>query len=131
MSNHPPHIIDHDKKLTPSALIPFCDFGGSMSAMGTIIDQFDVPVCNSFKAKIFKDQLCYEVDPNDFINKDYLNKKKLGMSFYIDTNEDRQVPSASSVDSTFKVYLDTLGNNFDVCLMLHVDKYIIINLIVV
>ena len=102
-----------------------------MSAMGTIIDQFDVPVCNSFKAKIFKDQLCYEVDPNDFINKDYLNKKKLGMSFYIDTNEDRQVPSASSVDSTFKVYLDTLGNNFDVCLMLHVDKYIIINLIVV
>ena len=38
--------------MAPAALIPFCEFGGSQSAMGDKIDQFDVPVCNSFKAKI-------------------------------------------------------------------------------
>ena len=32
-----------------------------MSAMGVKIDKFDVPVCNSFQAKILNDQLCYEV----------------------------------------------------------------------
>ena len=32
--------------------------------MGVNIKQFDVPVCNSFKAKILNDQLCYEIDLN-------------------------------------------------------------------
>ena len=32
--------------------------------MGVKIDQFDVPVCNSFEATVLNDQLCYEVDPN-------------------------------------------------------------------
>ena len=49
--NHPVHIKTKDYKISPSAFIPFCDFGGSMSAMGVKIDQFDVPVCNSFQAK--------------------------------------------------------------------------------
>ena len=37
-----------------------------MSAMGVKIDKFDVPVCNSFQAKILNDQLCYEVNLNNF-----------------------------------------------------------------
>ena len=40
-----------------------------MSAMGIKIEQFDVPVCNSFQAKILYDQLCYEVDLSKFSNK--------------------------------------------------------------
>ena len=56
--------MTHDNQLSPSAFIPFCDFGGNMATMGVKIDQFDVPVCNSFQAKILNDQLCYEVDLN-------------------------------------------------------------------
>ena len=37
-----------------------------MSAMGIMLDLFDVPVCNSFQARILNDQLCYEVDLNPF-----------------------------------------------------------------
>jgi len=37
-----------------------------MSAMGVKIDQFNVPVCNAFEAKIMNDQLCYEVDLERF-----------------------------------------------------------------
>ena len=60
--------------------------------MGVKIDQFNVPVCNSFQAKVLNDQLCYEVDLNRFRNLDKTNKQlKLGFAFILDYNEDRQV----------------------------------------
>ena len=63
-----------------------------MSAMGLKIAQFDVPVCNSFQAKILNDQLCYEVDLNTFSNKSNIkNELDLGFSIIMDYNEDRQV----------------------------------------
>ena len=63
-----------------------------MSSVGVKIDQFDVPVCNSFQAKVLNDQLCYEVDLNRFSNKDNFDKElELGFNFLMDYNEDRQV----------------------------------------
>ena len=52
-----------------------------------------LPVCNSFQAKIVKDQLCYEVDLNEFSNKENNLRKELksGFAFIMDYNEDRQV----------------------------------------
>ena len=62
-----------------------------MSAMGQNIEQFDIPVCNSFKAKILNDQLCYEVDLDSFKNFENVeNQIKLGFGFIMDYNEDRQ-----------------------------------------
>ena len=60
-----------------------------MKIMGDDIDQFDVPVCNSFKAKILNDQLCYEVDLNDY--KDFFTNENLkkGLKFLVDENRDR------------------------------------------
>ena len=55
--NHPVHIITKDKQMSPSALIPFCEFGGDMSKVGVMIDHFEIPVCNSFESKIMNDQL--------------------------------------------------------------------------
>ena len=83
------HLIDEEGNLSPTALIPFCDFGGNMSAMGVKIDQFDYPVCSCFEAKIVHDQLCYELDPNKFIDKTE-DSRKLDLLLIIDYNEDRQ-----------------------------------------
>ena len=98
-----------------------------MSIMGKRIKKFDVPVCNSFKAKILNDQLCYEVDLNRFsAKKDNIeNELKLGFHFLMDYNEDRQVTfdynsmkkelglaksfSASDQNRHAFVYLDTIG----------------------
>ena len=92
MSNHPVHLVNRKNEKSPSALIPFCDFGGNMSSMGVKIDQFDFPVCNSFEAKILNDQLCYEVNLNKYSDKDNIKKElKLGLNFVMDYNEDRQV----------------------------------------
>ena len=113
--------------MSPSAFIPFCQFGGNMSSMGVKIDQFDVPVCTAFQAKILNDQLCYEVDLNSFADKDNIeNELKLGLNFLMDYNEDRQVTFqrnyekvkdvnwANSIvesdkDRHAKIYVDTIG----------------------
>ena len=75
--------------MNPTALIPFCEFGGNISAMGVKIGQLETPVCNSFRAKIIKNQLCFEVDPNKYKDKIDL-KSDLSLSFFIHYNEDRE-----------------------------------------
>ena len=90
-----------------------------MSAMGIKIEQFDVPVCNSFQAKILNDQLCYEVDLSKFSNKGNIERElKLGFNFIMDYNEDRQIildenitneESESDKNNHAFIYLDTIG----------------------
>ena len=104
------HIIDEDGELSPTALIPFCEFGGNMSVMGVKIDQFDVPVCNSFRPKIIKDQLCYTVDPNEYKHKIDL-EGDLSITLFIHFNEERQMEDIDDLEEPF-VTIDTIGNNF-------------------
>jgi len=90
MTTHPVHIVDNDGNLNPTALVPFCSISGNYSAMGVKIDQVEVPVCNSFRPKILRDQLCYTVDLNKFKQKIKFNKNVF-FSFFIDYNEDRDL----------------------------------------
>ena len=99
-----------------------------MSSIGVKIDQFNFPVCNSFRAKIYNDQLCYEVDLNRFSNKSNIaNELEVGFLFLMDYNEDRQVNIQSTSAEEIKrsgmaanlvesdknqhafIYLDTIG----------------------
>ena len=66
VSSHPVHLIDKAGKALPSAFIPFCEFGGNMSTLSKNNAAFKLPVCNSFKDKILNDQMCYEVDLNQY-----------------------------------------------------------------
>ena len=87
------HLVDKVGKLSPSAFIPFCDFGGNMSAMGMkIINSSALPYCRIFEAKVMQDQLCYEVDLDKHKSRAKFDKYlKLGLVFLMDYNEDRQV----------------------------------------
>ena len=112
VTNHPVHILNVNETFSPSAFIPFCAFGEDMKAMGKEIDGFDDPVCNSFKAKIRNDQLCYEVDLNKFKSSFSQSSLKKGFTFYVDLNQDKQYPTkvSDSEDMDFMVYLNALGN---------------------
>ena len=88
ISNHPVHILDKNRDLSPSSFIPFCQFGDKV--LGIKIPQFPVPVCNIFRPKILNDQLCYEVDLNQFKESLSASNLKKGIIFFIDNNEDRQ-----------------------------------------
>ena len=107
VTNNPVHLIDQDGRLYPTALIPFCEFGGNMSAMGVKIDQIDVPVCNSFRPKIIRDQLCYTVDPNKFKHKIDL-KGELSLSLFIHYNEDRQIENSEGIEKP-SIIVNTIG----------------------
>ena len=110
VTNHPVHIIDEDGNLSPTTLIPFCAFSNNFSVMGIKIDQFSVPVCNSFRPKIIQDQLCYEVDPNEY--KKLLNNDEieLGLTLYINYNEERDTSFQSQNSNDNHIILDTIGN---------------------
>ena len=63
-----------------------------MSAIGVKIDKLKVPICNSFKLKIIYDQLCYEMDPNKFIDHEKkMDSMQTGITLIISTNKDRQL----------------------------------------
>ena len=90
-SNHPVHLADKEGKIvSPTALIPFCEFGGNMSVMGVRIDGFQDPVCASFRPKVFRNQLCYEVNPNEYESKLEDGGDTLGLTLLVNVNEDRQ-----------------------------------------
>ena len=113
MTNHPVHLQTKDENdrvnLSPTAMIPFCGFGGNMSVMGVKIDQFDVPVCNSFRPKVYKDQLCYTVDPNRFKDKIDLGGQ-LSLTLAIDYNEDRMYNFSLENNKETNQELDNFDN---------------------
>ena len=90
-------------------MIPFCEFGGDMSVMGVKIDKIDVPFCNSFRPKIIMDQLCYQVDPNEYKHKIDL-EGDLSLSLFIHLNEDRQMEDAINLEEP-SITIDTISNN--------------------
>ena len=124
VSNHPAHFKTKGMNMSPSAFIPFCDFGGDMATMGVKIDQFDIPVCSGFQAVLLNDQVCYEANLMSISNNDIAKSLESGFAFIMDYNEDRQVIfqkntkkveglvnwiAKSDQDQSAFIYLDTIG----------------------
>ena len=118
ISSHPIHIINEDQKLSPSAFIPFCAYGRNTVMMGSKAIQFHNPVCNSFKAKIFNNQLCYEVDVSRIVDRQNITEEeeqenlKIGLTFLMDYNEDRQwdyQDKTLKMDKKDEDFVDNLG----------------------
>ena len=116
VSNHPVHILNQEGDISPSAFIPFCFFGNNMNNLGQQIDDFEVPVCNVFKAKNWKDQLCYELDLNLLKIEDDIDfQLKDGILLVLDFNEERQFDDDFNMEKDEKVRegLNKKLGNFD------------------
>ena len=94
-----------------------------MTAMGTKVKGFNIPVCNSFKAKVIHDQLCYEVDLEKYEKKENRkNELEQGLILLLDLNEDRQSFGSEKnmkdytnyfleeKENTVQIHLDTICN---------------------
>ena len=97
------HIMDNHGRLSPSAFIPFCEFGGNMAIMGEINPLVEAPVCNKFRPKFRNGQLCYQVNVNEV--KDQIDNKDdqlIGLTFLLDYNDERmiQVKNSKSMDES-------------------------------
>ena len=92
ITNHPVHIVDLKGKISPSAFIPFCQFGVTeISSIGLNIDEFSIPVCNIFRETILVDQLCYQANIKDYLLEPNSEDFKTGFTFLVDNNLDRQI----------------------------------------
>ena len=101
------NVAHVNEKYDSGALIPFCEFGGNMSVMGFKKEKFEFPFCNSFRPKIVMDQLCFQVDPNEYKDKiDLLGE--LSLSLYIHYNKDRQMEDMEDMDGF--ITIDTISN---------------------
>ena len=69
-----------------------------MSALGEKIDEFKIPICNSFRERFVNDQLCYELDVNEKMSPSE-NDLKLGLTLIIDENKDRQYSGDTSMNN--------------------------------
>ena len=98
--------------ISPSAFIPFCSFGDDFESMSLKIENFSLPVCNSFEAVIHKDQLCYQVDLEKFRKKDNF-KEQLdnGLVLVLDYNEDKNMLSSplSTINQGY-ISINTISN---------------------
>ena len=120
-NNHPVHIIDEEGNLSKSAFIPFCEFAGNLSVMGEKIDEFQYPVCNSFKPRIMNDELCYEVNLNKYKDSfDMEQKLKVGLVFFMDYNEDRQVLLNESMNKE-ESFVDVMEGNHGRNALIYLD----------
>ena len=89
VSNHPVHILNNERKFSPSSFIPFCYFGEKF--IGAKIQEFEIPVCNIFKPRIYLDQLCYETNLQDLKDSQKIGKQlEKGLTLILDYNEERQ-----------------------------------------
>ena len=89
VSNHPVHILNDERKFSPSSFIPFCYFGEEF--IGARIKEFEIPVCNIFKPRIYLDQLCYETNLQDLKDSQKIGKQlEMGLTLVLDYNEERQ-----------------------------------------
>ena len=92
ITNHPVHILDNLGNLSPSAFIPFCQFGhDEISSMGNMVKEFSLPVCKIFKKTILVDQMCYKADINEYLSYPSSKDFKTGFTFLVDNNYDRQI----------------------------------------
>ena len=82
--------MDNDGNLLPTAFIPYCEIGGDLSSVSINISSHfkHFPVCNIFKPKVHKNQICYEVDIN--LYGDSTSRFTRGLIFLMDYNVDRQ-----------------------------------------
>ena len=113
------HIFDENGEQSPSAFIPFCGYGRNYSALGGVkFKNFNSTFCNSFRPSFVKDQLCYEVDVKEYLDKDTISKDlSSGLIFLMDYNEDRELMTTKSNDSSktnlkATIIIDGLGRNY-------------------
>ena len=120
-TNHPVHIQDDDGTLYPSALIPFCEFGGNMSVMGVKVGNFQIPFCTGFEEKIINDKLCYTIDLNKKRHKEQVKEvEDLTLRLFISYNEDRQLNSlvdlkkiSDDLNLDEYILIETIGKPLD------------------
>jgi hypothetical protein len=113
VSAHPPHLIDSMGAPTPAALIPFCGYKSSMTALGEA--RAGLPVCTGFQPTVLDGQLCYSLNISA-LQAEMESKigKKNGLLLLLDPGESEQYregATQTSEDTFWNIDLEAVHDN--------------------
>ena len=112
--NHPVHILDDQDNLSPSAFIPFCSFEGNPDLLGRENGNFSLPVCSSFKPRVFDGQLCYQIDVKTIINNETTaTGLQKGLSLLVDANAEYDLTRLEGKTPEEEIFDDFTEEFFD------------------
>ena len=75
--------------------------------MGIKHFKYKLPLCNSFQATVKDEQICYEVDLDQYKKEsDLVKQLQKGLVLYLDYNEDKQLKANGNAA---QVYMDTIS----------------------
>ena len=108
VSNHPVHIVNDERKLSPSAFIPFCQIGKEY--LGMQVDNFSVPVCTGFQKKIFEGQICYSFNLTQFQESKVNKGRENALKLIVDVNSERDslLTPPRPIDDSIKIHINTI-----------------------
>ena len=88
MINNPPHVLNKEGKVMPSALIPFCSVGSVLK--GKVLPNISLPVCDLFDPVVLDGKLCYQMDMAKKMPKESTVQGN-GLALIIDANIEKSV----------------------------------------
>ena len=88
MINNPPHILNKEGKVMPSALIPFCTFNSDMK--GKVMSNVSFPVCDLFEPVVHDGKLCYQMDMTKKMSEEKTVQGD-GLTLLLDANIEKSV----------------------------------------
>ena len=121
--NHPAHLVNADKSLSPSAFVPFCAFKANLSIAGSVTmhPNLSFPVCSSFVPDILEGQLCYTLKINETGGKG----KQNGLMLLLDLNENRDFYTSLHyhplLDDKYRMNLDTENSMHDISAKIQIN----------
>ena len=89
MINNPPHLLNKEGTLMPSALIPFCSLDSVLKGKDNI-SNISFPLCDLFDPVIHEGKLCYGMDMSKKMPKNTTVPGK-GLTLIIDVNIEKSV----------------------------------------
>ena len=100
MINNPPHILNKEGQMMPSALIPFCSFGSVMKGKHT--PNISLRVCDLFDPVVLDGKLCYQMDMTKKMPKENTVQGE-GLTLIIDANIDKSVSKQIKTELNYLV----------------------------
>ena len=99
MINHPPHLLNKEDLMMPSALIPFCFFDSVSKGKVKSSLNFSFPVCDQFDPVVIGGDLCYQMDMAEKMPKK-ASVQGQGIRLFIDANIEKSVVRMTTTDAT-------------------------------
>ena len=108
VSFHPPHLVDYNGSLPPTALIPFCAYQNSLTFLASTTQDLPFTVCSQFQPMDLEGQICYTLDISSLKPEKSEPGLKNGLMLLIDAGT--SIASQEKKKNPVRIFLNKLAS---------------------